>query len=406
MVERRLLTPEFVQSVMPPHQGERWIADSKLRGFGLRLWATPNGIGKAFGLRITDKNGKKVRKTFSLRYFDSGSDRELNTRLQEARRWAKDQIDASKGRTTLKQDQEERRQRIADRISKMTLLRAARLTLDGMRIQGMSAAYVDRLDKLFSAHIPKPLWSMRLNEVSPKAMACALARMAPSGGNLRILKSFIGQIFNRTTELGGSTTAFMSEFPDQFWRKWRSANKQPFPELLNLTRHDYSLIFARLEAEEERWQQALCIRLFFMLGAPLSRLMDAQWWQIIGDRWYPYLPEEKFYWFESSEYLRPDTIVVLERARILCKERSEKRYLFPSPTLPGKPITTTLGLWRDALEEVGSRYYPLAEFARHFRSPNNPTYVMHVLRQYGGLMRAEGNAAKVSKELHRRLKKL
>jgi hypothetical protein len=52
MVERRLLTEQFVREVRPPATGERWIADTKQRGFGLRLWATSGGAGKAFGVRI------------------------------------------------------------------------------------------------------------------------------------------------------------------------------------------------------------------------------------------------------------------------------------------------------------------------------------------------------------------
>jgi hypothetical protein len=66
MVERRRLTPEFVHSVTPPERGERWIADTKLKGFGLRLWATRSGGNKAFAVRVLNANGHSIRKTFNL----------------------------------------------------------------------------------------------------------------------------------------------------------------------------------------------------------------------------------------------------------------------------------------------------------------------------------------------------
>lgn len=175
-----------------------------------------------------------------------------------------------------------------------------------MRVEGRSQPYVDRLDKLFATHIPKRLKRLPLDEISPKSLAGSLAAMASQGGNLRTLRSFIGQVYDRAADFDGSLHTFAEELSVHFWRKWQSANKLPFPEIKKLERADYEKIFARLEAEEDRWQQALCIRLFFILGAPMSRLMRAQWRQIVDNKWFPYLPDEKVYWFESLEHLKDD----------------------------------------------------------------------------------------------------
>lgn len=410
MVERRRLTREFVRLTTPPARGERWIADTQLRGFGLRLSATPSGVGKAFGLRITDKKGRKIRKTFDSRNawprtgdrWKGISNYELSDSLEQARRWARDEIDIAKGRPTLEQDRQTRRQYIARRIRRLTLEEAVQKMTRGMCAEGLSQPYVDRLDRLFALHIPKKLWSSQLNKICPADLARALAAMAANGGNLRILKSFIGQLYDRASEFDSALHSFPAELSRQFWKEWQSVNKLPFPELQHLKRSDYEMIFDRLEAERERCHQALCIRLFFMFGAPLCRLMAAQWWQIVGDRWYPYLPEEKVYWFESSEPLDAHAHVVLGRVRKLA---AKSRYWFPSPDDPSRPIATTQTLWRDILQRIGSRHYPLAEFARSYRPSNNPTYAMTVLRQYGPMLRSMSNAAKVSNELRKRKKK-
>ena len=274
-----------------------------------------------------------------------------------------------------------------------------------MRVEGRSQPYVDRLDKLFATHIPKRLKRLPLDEISPKSLAGSLAAMASQGGNLRTLRSFIGQVYDRAADFDGSLHTFAEELSVHFWRKWQSANKLPFPEIKKLERADYEKIFARLEAEEDRWQQALCIRLFFILGAPMSRLMRAQWRQIVDNKWFPYLPDEKVYWFESLEHLKDDAKRILERVRNCARDSPvQSPYWFPSRASPLTPICTVKGFWRDALDNVGSRYYPLGEFAQSFRRPNNPSYAMTVVRQYGAMFRAMHNAAKVSKELKRRRK--
>ena len=64
MDERRRIDSDFLDSVRPPEIGERWIADTLVCGFGLRLWAGKKGGGVAFCVRVSDLNGKSVRKTY------------------------------------------------------------------------------------------------------------------------------------------------------------------------------------------------------------------------------------------------------------------------------------------------------------------------------------------------------
>ena len=406
MVERRLPTEQLVREVRPPVTGERWISDTKQCGFGLRLWATTAGAGKkAYGVWIANKDGSKVRRTFQVRrQWSRPIGHDLSAYLGQAREWARDEIDIAKGRMTLDKERQIRRKHISQRMKKLTLGQAARQLLCGMRKEGLSEAYVDRLDKLFHAHVPSQLRALILSEVPPKGLARALAKLATKGGNLHILRPFVGQIYDRASEFEAAPYSYKETLTAHFWKEWRQSEKRLFPDLDSLTSNDLAKVYARLDAEEDRWQQACCLRLFLELSAPLQRVMAAQWCQVVGDtRWYPYLPEEKVYWFESVQTLNPAAVAIMARARNLAKTTvGESRYWFPSNDTH-KPIATVQGLWRDTLKSVGSRYYPVGEFARKVRPGNTPSYWMGFIRQYGELNREINNVAEVSKVLYRQM---
>jgi hypothetical protein len=400
--------------VLPPDKGERWISDTKLRGFGLRLWATRTGAGKAFGVRVARRDGKRIRKTFESHDDTKVGSGDLSDRLQLARDWARNQINIAKGRATLEHDRQRQRleldrqrQRgsLARKVRALTLERAAHAMICGMLTEGRSRAYTDRLNKLFGTQIPKSLRVRLLDDVHPRELACALSGLAVHRGNLRILKSFIGQIYNRAAKFDGVFASFTRELSVCFWEEWKNAGKLQFPELGNLGEADYQAILSRLETREDRWQQSLCLRLFFEFGAPLTRLMSAQWWQLYEGKWYPYLPHEKLFWLESAEPVSPNARALIRKAALFARKNSfTSRFWFPSSLEPSRPISSVQSLWRDTLTSVGSRYYPLTEFARSFRQPNNPSYSIGFVRQYAPHLRR--NVAKVSKALYDQHKNL
>jgi len=57
-------------------------------------------------------------------------------------------------------------------------------------------------------------------------------------------------------------------------------------------------------------------------------------------------------------------------------------------------------MWRKALVDCGMPHYPLREFARSYRDPYCPSYMLGFLRQYGERFREIGNTAELSKRLH------
>jgi len=137
MVQRRLLTTDFVNNVLPPKKGELWIADTKVRGFGLRLFAS-GGEGKSFCVRTTDEAGMVVRKSFSKdwRYHwarrNVQAEPRLGDLLEQARDWARREIENLNHLDMTYYERRDRSRSIARLVGKMTLERAARSLLRGM----------------------------------------------------------------------------------------------------------------------------------------------------------------------------------------------------------------------------------------------------------------------------------
>jgi hypothetical protein len=411
VVERRRLTPEFVYLVQTPRRGERWIADTKLRGFGLRLWSTKSGGQKAFAIRISDESGNAVRKTFSVRsgwrtnfeltYSGRHNTYGLGEYLDEAREWARDEIDRLKGRLTVSDENWIRHKVAGNYVKNIALDDAAQALLSGMRADGRAQRYLDRLDKLFSNNVTKKLKRTSLDRVSAKAMANCLVNVKIPAGNIRILRSFVGQIFERAASFHGPLGRFSDELSTEFRERWEQTYDVRYPELRRLTKSDFQVLFAKLEADKPNWQSALCIRLFFEFHSPLSRIFSGQWAQMSGDHWYPYWPDEKVLWYESRESINEAGRTLLDRiSDRVRRDFGSSRYWFP--TRFGRKvqhIRTVDSVWRNTLRSCGMNYYPLREFARSYREPNCPSYYIAFLRQYGSHFRELDNVAELSKKL-------
>src|SRR5262245_17394385 len=126
MAERRLLTEEFVNAVEPPPRGEKWIADTEVRGFGLRLWRTTTGEGKAFGIRVANADGRVVRRTYTDRahvgfWFGRYERHLLGKETEDAREWARDEIDKAKSRKTRREEYREQRAGFEKAFARLTL---------------------------------------------------------------------------------------------------------------------------------------------------------------------------------------------------------------------------------------------------------------------------------------------
>lgn len=406
------LTREVVNTATSPKAGECWLADSKVPGFGLRVWKTTRGHGKAFAIRSRDRFGRSVRRTFDAKksraFWLSQLDEkyfELGDSLVEARQWALDEINQLQGRLTSAEKREIKRQNAALRVQLLTVEEAASKLIQRMRRRGLSVSYVDRIDKLVS-QIPVVIRETPLPDVSPEAVAAALVDQALSGGNSRTLRSFIGQLFKWASTYDGPLMSIGEAISSTFWEKWENERDVPIPQLRNLTDVEHNRLFDALEAESTYWQQALCIRLYFCFGAPLSRLMSAQWGQLLDGQWWPYWPNERVLWYDAREIVDEKAATLLRRVYRLTKQHfGGSRFWFPSKYgRQFEHIRTVDGVWRNVLHDIGLPYYPLREFARSIREPNNPSYYSWFVRYYSPYFRRQPFVIKIAKELRQRRK--
>jgi hypothetical protein len=411
MVERARLTPRLVFEAACPASGERWISDTKIKGFGLRLWSTKSGGQKAFAIRISDAHSRKVRRTFDpstswrARFKFQHSNRVnaygLGEYLEEAREWARDEIDRLKGRPTLRDEHWNRHRDAGELVLALTLNDAASARLKGLASKNASEDYIYQLNKLFALHIPDEMKCTPLGKLNPKHTARTLVRSDASPGNVRALRSFLSQIIERGAAFHGPLLRFHDEFAQEFVLQWERNRDVRYPELRRLRPTRYQSLFNALEADEEYWQQAMAIRLYFAFHAPLSRVLASQWQQVHKKYWYPYWPNEKELWFESREAIDDSISKLLVRVRNLGeRDFGATAYWFPSRHgRNANHIRSVEHAWQRALRASQIRYYPLREFSRSFRDFYNPSYLVSFLRQYQQVFREVQNAAQVSKEL-------
>jgi hypothetical protein len=355
VVERLPLTPEFVDTVLPPERGERWVADTAIQGFGLRLWATRRGEGKAFAIRTFTSDGKSVRKSFDARNsweyrFVALLEKEpvgLGSCLDSARRWAWHEIAHLKGQTTFVEQLENRRRQAAEKTLRRTVQQVGQNLLQRMRSRKLGEAYIDRLDKLFSIYLPEGIREATLADIEPAQMAAALSVAGLPPSAVGVLRPFIGRIFREAIAANPSLYYFSKRIGDHL-------HEHPNDYLSSTgvsTEDYYNRLFNFLECENKYWQQAMCIRLYFEFRTPLSRLMAARWKDIVDDRWYPYPASEQTLNLRYGGRVVGNVVPLLDRVRSLGEVNlGPNPYWFPSRY--GRKfghIRTVDTVWRNAL---------------------------------------------------------
>jgi hypothetical protein len=294
---------------------------------------------------------------------------ELSEFLDDARRWARDEIDSLKGQVNIRQEMAANRQPASERIQSLTLQRSAETLIRGMRIRGLSQNYVDRCDKLFSNFVPEDVRSTSLGKLEPATVAERLVSSQLTDSNARVLRAFIGQIFERAGTFHGPLMSFNRELSNHYLRKKAAQYFASSPDVGSLSDQNFQSLFDRLQEEVQRWQQAFCIRLYFELDAPLSRLMSAKWAHISNGFWHPDTPDRRRAWFDRRYRISDKANGVIEMTRNYAqREFPNSRFVFPSKY--GRSvghIRTVDTMWQTALHDTGMRYYPLREVAARYR---------------------------------------
>ncbi len=377
MVERVHLTVDIVKALMPPVEGEKWIPDDVVCGFGIRLWSAKRGGHGAYAIRVRDQSGNIRRETFDFdKSLDVRSKRlagevEINFAdcLDEAREWARERIKEIKGIPT-RQDLEKRRHLAREaRMLSMTFGEFVAVRIEKMRHRRRSQAYTDRIDKLFNKIIPVELQNTLMSSLTSHPIIDAIISSSDKPGTVRVFRSFMSGVLDDAASCSFALRSVYNEYREGFWGKWEERVSLHVTELDSYAERKYHDLFDRLMGEKRLWQQALCIRLYFELSVPLSRLMSASWRQVYEGDFYPYFPGENRNWYWCRVRIHPDSSIIIDEIRRRARDEfPDSPYLFP--TRFGRRfqhIRTVDGMWRNALFDLGIGYYSLKKFAESYR---------------------------------------
>lgn len=386
MVERAILTKRIVDEATAPPIGERWISDTKVRGFGLRTWRNRSGqIGKCYCVRVRDLTNRAQRRTFvawrDLDWYEFRrlflNQATLGDLSDHARRWAVDQIDILKGRSTLQEEIEENRAALGDQLGRTTLGRAIDSYLRGRRFESLSQGYLDRLDKLLSRFVPDTVRALPIASVTAEAISGILDSRELSPGNLRVLRPALKDIFNRYRSISWGRNA-VTDASSSLARTDTSDWPAPSQRLPNWTEEQFRTLFQWLQCCNESLQQGLCLSLFIRIyGVPMTAAMSAKWDQFylvkVGSSYFGSGEQQEcpMWSWDSRPWKRHvfrsedmDLFDTLQGSRL-----DGCDYLFPSRL--GRSvhhIRSVDHVWRSAIAEFGLPYVSPRAFRAHYQA--------------------------------------
>ena len=164
----------------------------------------------------------------------------------------------------------------------------------------------------------------------------AYSRTAPGGANKAL--EILGQIMNAALAAGHVETAPV-----------KGISKNPRPKLTRfLSAEEIERLYRvldRLVAERpSRRQQADIVRLLLLTGCRKGEILKLRWSEVDGDR---------LNLARTKTGPRGVWLSQAAQAILACQPCTAGPYVFPSPRHPGKPLSGTLHLWRQARKEAG-----------------------------------------------------
>lgn len=343
MVERVKLTSEFIDSLEPPSRGERWIADTVVRGFGIRLWSNNSGGHKAYAVRVSDRHGKARRKTYkpwervhwrALWLVSDGVDdgKLFADALDDARQWAATQIKIyKKSQNQLAQSSEslQNYDNIARLVSNLSLETGTSSILAGLDSHVVSQVYKLRLLRA-SNFLPCQFKKQTLASLDMGKLINDLQVMKTPASTRLDLVTLLSKTYKAAAYFApGLEPKFQSL--RSLTQQWRS-NTSSFGTELWLNSELPEKFHNYLMAEKNFWQQALCIATSFKTHLPIAVIMRSKWSQVDNGFWWPYRPEERKRWRAYRYHLKGDLQKVFKSLSTHSKQiPGGSAYLFPSP---------------------------------------------------------------------------
>jgi hypothetical protein len=211
----RKLTKELIASTPAPQKGEVWLADSVVKGFGVRIWRNRSGTrGMSYAVRAKDRRGKWARRKIDVQIhvklrwalFVRRTDDEAAffEALKYARETAREEISRIKGRMTAP----ERRLAKSEARRKAQLEQTCKQAFDSLiqkaQSEGKSADYVHRLDKVFYRYIPEKLLEKQLKDVSSDDLMPIFSDITIPTSSFKILQMVAGRVFSLNHMVSGA----------------------------------------------------------------------------------------------------------------------------------------------------------------------------------------------------------
>lgn len=242
---KRRLTSQYVSRVRTPRKGERWIADTEVRGFGLRLWAGGRP-GKAFAIRMSNGRGGTVRRTVCAGY---------GPLLDHARGLARRIINESRGT--------DRHKTARDKwIELIPFLTLNEWVEKFLAVKKLERKDLTDLADLYNRLAEPTIGAVQLVHLTTEAVVACIRNVAKSTpGQARNLQSFLHQALAVAGQFHPNPRRIarrMNRHPN-YYRKRRA----DFPEIeLSM----YQDLYRRLLVDQDNRQVALFLLFAFHVG--------------------------------------------------------------------------------------------------------------------------------------------
>lgn len=388
MPKRAFLTSEFIKALEPPSCGELWIADTKIKGFGLRVRIGTDGTPvKSFCVRYVDENQRQRRKTFKsptnpyqfwVRYQKRPTESDLlDAEMEAAREWAlacqHDRRDFLRNTPTYNVDKIWQAEIIRNRYKDISLGRAIELLLAGMKSRGKPDPQIDRLRTVFYKYVSE-ISELPISKISTSELSKVFCNSNLSDQNLQILRPFLGSVFLHKM-VPRSTRLIFREA-----RLIAKKNRQTrvTSTISNWEFADYREFFSIILGHEEYFSQALCILLYLdSTRSPLTSAMAARWgdFSLVAPSKNVHLcgllgrTKEFLRWkfgprrwdFENLDDFTSEALI--EYRTGISQKPEPNEYIFKSS--PGKDnlhIRTVDYVWRSSLRKIGLSYLTPRQF--------------------------------------------
>jgi hypothetical protein len=381
MAEQTKFTAEFVDSLIPPKKGERWISDTEVRGFGIRLWGGATS-GKSFAIRVKDKNKKTIRKTI---FEASGG------LLDIARTIALGRILALKDIKPPLSPEEKLQIKQRAKFKELLFDQLATHAIKKQRRTTKSLQYADDNWSRYSKYASSFLGKKKAVEVTADEMFAVLESklIKNKPAQRRNLYSFFRYMMKMAWRMSPDfrveTIKFLDEKTIKSYRM-----KEPDQSIHDIKLRDFDKLFKILNSETKYRQKADFIHLLFLLGPEVSpsKLLQARTDEFFAREctikenffstktniyryvcWKPPFNRKKYF-----EYRLESTGIdllekILDRNE---KEFPKKLFLFPSSRSPKSGhMTAFRGYWREIQPRTGLPDIPLKDLiGRYWRSIN------------------------------------